>query len=158
LDVTRVNTDLDDAALQRVTQQQQEFLKAYLAFLTHLAHAPQEASSTPPLEEAFIVAEQYRSGAAHTALARAGVRAAAADPTTAALARQVQDLRARRQVARNHWLAAYGEAAGERDPARLAQLHHDVHAAEDALVAATTRLRAAWPAYEALVAPEPLAL
>jgi hypothetical protein len=159
LDVARVNADLDDTGLQGLAQQQRGFLTAYLTFLADGARALQGKLSTGlPLEEAFIVAEQYRSGVAHTALARAGIRAAAAAPTTAVLARQVQDLRTQRQAAHTAWLAAYGEAAGTRDPAHLAALHLAIRTTEDALAAATARLRAALPAYDALVAPEPLDL
>jgi CHAT domain-containing protein len=157
LAVSRVNVDLDDEGLRGLAQQQQAFLRAYLDFLSAQAHAPQSAPPVvPPLEEAFVVAEQYRGNAAHTALARAGVRAAATDPAVGALAREVQDLRYRRQAARAHWLAAYEQSVDQRDPAALAQLHEDVRAHEDTLAAATARLRAIMPAYEALVAPEPI--
>jgi hypothetical protein len=103
-----------------------------------------------------VVAEQYRSGAAQIALACAGVRAAIADPTMATLARQVQDLHYQRRAARIQWLAEYRQSADEWDPAGLARVHHDMRAYEDALGAAMLRLRAAWPAYDTLVAPEPL--
>jgi CHAT domain-containing protein/Tfp pilus assembly protein PilF len=159
LAVAQVNADLDDEGLRGLAQQQQPFLKGYLAFLATLARAPQgEPPAVSPMEEAFVVAEQYRSGSTQTALARAGVRAAIADPTMATLARQVQDLRYQRQAARTDWLAENGQAAGLRDPVRLAQLHRDVRASEEALEAATARLRAAMPAYDALVAPELLDL
>jgi len=159
LAVARVHADMDDEGLRGLRQSQQELLIAYLTFLATLARAPQgEPPAVSPLEEAFVVAEQYRSGAAHTALARAGARAAAADPATATLARQVQDLRNQRQAARSRWLAEAGPPAGRRDPAYLAQEYYNVRAAEDVLAEATTRLRAALPAYEALVAPEPLDL
>jgi CHAT domain-containing protein/Tfp pilus assembly protein PilF len=157
LAVSRVNADLDDEGQRGLAQQQQTFFKAYLSFLATQARVPQEASpASPPLGEAFVVAEQYRSNAAHNALARAGIRAAATDSAAATLARQVQDLRYQRQAARARWLAEYGQSTGERDSARLAQLHHDVRAYDDALAEATARLRAIMPAYEALIAPEPI--
>src|SRR5262249_52454516 len=79
-------------------------------------------------------------------------------PTTATLVRKVQDLRTQRQMARTHWLAAYKASADGLDPVHRVQFQRDVRAAEDALATATARLRAALPAYEALVTPEPLDL
>jgi CHAT domain-containing protein/Tfp pilus assembly protein PilF len=157
LAVARMNADLDDEGQRGLAQRSQGILKGYLAFLAAKASALRGVPpAVPPLEEAFVVAEQYRSGAAHTALARASVRTAGADPAVAALAREVQDLRYRRQAARARWRAPYQQSVGQQDPAHLAQLHHDMRAHEDALAAATVRLRAIMPAYDALVAPEPI--
>ena len=68
------------------------------------------ATSPPPATAvaAFVVAEQVRGGAVQLALARAGARAAATDPATATLARQVQELRQRQRAVWQQLNDTYG--------------------------------------------------
>jgi tetratricopeptide (TPR) repeat protein len=149
LTVARVNIDLDDEALRGLAREGHGTLRAYATLLARLARTPQaDVSTTSPAWDAFVVAEQRRRGAAQAALTRAGARAAAGDPVTAQLARQVQELRDQRQAARKALTAEYDDmSATAPDPARMKQLQQEESTIDRALVEATERLHTAFPTY-----------
>jgi tetratricopeptide (TPR) repeat protein len=159
LRVAQVNIDLHDEALRGLLRESQQALQANMAFLARLAR---QSQSTPkamsPAWEAFEVAEQLRGGAAHMALAQAGARAATGSPTTAQLARQGQDMRQQWRAVRTQLTAEYGKSAPQRNATRVAQLQQDERQLDDALAAATRRLRTVFPQYAALLMPEPIEL
>src|SRR5262249_2654710 len=111
-----------------------------------------------PARAAFVVAEQIRAGAAQAALAQAGARAAATDPATAQLARQVQTLREQRQAVRTRLTAEYGKLAAQRDAERLMHLQQEEPDTAPPPPAHGEPFRTAFPAYATRTTPEPLEL
>jgi CHAT domain-containing protein len=155
--VADANVDLDDEALRSMLRPAVVALNGYLVVLAAIAREPaRDPSAATPAADAFVVAEQARGQSAQRALARAGARAAAGDPATASLARQVQELRGRREAARKQLVAEYGRPAERRDAARLATMQQAGETLERDLTVATTRLRASFPRYAELASPEPI--
>jgi tetratricopeptide (TPR) repeat protein len=101
LAVSQANVDLEEEAARGVLRQQTEILQAYIDLLATMARKT-GGDPTPPSAAlaAFMVAEQAREGAVQMALARAGARAAATEPATATLSRQVEELRRRQACIR----------------------------------------------------------
>jgi CHAT domain-containing protein/Flp pilus assembly protein TadD len=144
--VGRVNADLDDDALRALQQSRDAGLREYVAALADIAREPDsEAQPGSAARDAFVAAEQLRGGATHSALVRASARAAAGDPATAVLAREVQDLR-------NRWRALARLPADERSSATQANARQ----VEVELTAAAGRLQREFPHYRELTAPEPI--
>ena len=157
LAVGRANIDLDEEAHRGLLKQISGGLRGYARLLASIARDPAVDPTGPPATpDAFMVTEQLRSGAAQAALARAGARAAAGDPATAQLARQVQDLRNRRQAVRRQLTEAYGRPAAQRDAGRLVSLEQTAQEVDRELAEASERLLKTFPRYAELSAPEPI--
>jgi CHAT domain-containing protein len=156
LSVGRTNVDLGDEGLQGLLRREKGALYAYVRMLATIARDPTQ-DPRPPIaaQEAFVLVEQTRGGAAQTALVRAGARAAAADGAIANLARAVQELRDRRQALSRQLAAEYGKPTA-RHAARLDALQRTVRQADQDLATAAERLFAVFPRYAALAAPEPI--
>jgi hypothetical protein len=158
LAVASANVDLEDEALRGVLRPAVAALPGYLAVLAAIARAPApDRAAAPPAADAFLVAEQARGQSAQRALARAGARAAASDAATASLARQVQELRDRREAARKQLVAEYGRPTDRRDATRMASLQQTAENLDRDLTAVATRLRTSFPRYAELASPEPVA-
>jgi len=157
LAVGRANIDLDEEAHRSFLRQESGGLHVYTALLATIARDPTlDPGGAPAALDAFVVAEQTRGGAAQAALARAGARAAAGDPATAQLARQVQELRDRRQTVRKQLTDEYGKPTAQRNATRLGALQQQVQETDGELAEASERLLKAFPRYGELAAPEPI--
>lgn len=157
LAIARLNLELDEEALRGLLKGGEFGLVYYVALLAVIARDPTlDPSAASPALDAFVVAEQARGGAAQAALARAGARAAAGDPATAELARQVQEMRAQRQALQKQAIEEYGKPAALRVPNRLEQLRERGRQLHVDLANAVERLNRAFPQYAELAAPEPI--
>jgi hypothetical protein len=105
-----------------------------------------------------MVAEQARGGAAQASLAKAAVRSAASDPTTAALARQVQDFDLKRSAIEKQLVAEYAKPAGQQNEDRLRNLQQLSHSRDDQLATATDQLYKNFPKYREITAPDPITI
>jgi CHAT domain-containing protein len=156
LSIGRGNADLDDNTLRNVLSQGQSGLRDYVRLLVAIARNPKLDPTSARAElDAFRVSEQLRGGSAQLALTRAGTRVAAGDPATAQLARQVQELRIRREKVRTELTLAYGKSAAPEGD-RLVSLQQAAQQLDRELVEASDRLFKAFPRYAELAAPEPI--
>jgi tetratricopeptide (TPR) repeat protein len=157
LAVSRADGDLSEEAYHGWLWQAMGSLRSYVALLATMASEPERESSPPATAlAAFVVAEQARGGAVELALARAGVRAAATNPATAMLARQVQDLRQHQRAVWQQLNDTYGSPGEQWDASRLVSLRQTLQQADGELAAATTRLQQAFPRYAELATPVPI--
>jgi CHAT domain-containing protein len=157
LAVSRANIDLDEEAHRSLLKQQSGGLYVYAGLLATIARDPSlDPSGSPAVLDAFFVVEQMRGGAAQAALARAGARAAAGDAATAQLARQVQELRDRRQAVRKQLTDEYGKPTAQRNAMRLGALQQQAQQVDRDLAEASDRLLKAFPKYAELTAPDPI--
>ena len=157
LAIARLNLELDEEALRGLLKEGQSSLVNYVALLAAIARDPTlDPSAASPALDAFVVAEQARSGAAQAALARAGARAAAGDPATAELARQVQEMRQQRQALQKQAIEEHSKPSALRVPNRLEQLRDRGRQLDADLANAGERLNRAFPQYAELAGPEPI--
>ena len=155
LSVRRSNADLGDEAIRGLLQDNDRALRDYATLLAAIARQPSLDPGAPPAElDAFVVAEQSRSGAAQSALARVAAVAAAHDSNTQALARRVQDLRDQRDAIAKQLDFAYADA--KPDPQLIANLQPQELTLDGELKSANQQLLAAFPQYLELIAPEPI--
>jgi tetratricopeptide (TPR) repeat protein len=153
----RASLDLDEDAHRGLLQAGHRGLRAHVALLAGIARDRDlDREATPAADDAFVAVEQLRAGSVQAALARAGARAASGDPASAALARESQELRDRRGTLRGLLALEYGRAGGADRDRRVEALRREARDVERRLEGANTRLLAAFPAYRALVAPDPL--
>jgi CHAT domain-containing protein len=149
--------DLGDDAQRALQREASGGLSPYVGMLAAIAREPAKYPGADSASaDAFVVVEQARAGAAHTALARAAARVAAGDATTATLAREVEDLRDRLQTTRRQVVAEHGRPPGQRDRAGLPVLQARAEEIQHDLKTALARLRAAFPRYGELAAPDPI--
>jgi CHAT domain-containing protein/Tfp pilus assembly protein PilF len=153
----RADVDLQDDAVRTVRRRTGRGLGRYAQLLAAITREPaRDPAAVNPEAQAFLVAEQARAGPAQAALNRAGARAAARDAATATLARQVQELRDHLGAARKRVIIEYGRPPAQRDSSRLATAQQDVARLESDLQQAAQQLRAAFPQYAELAAPDPI--
>jgi CHAT domain-containing protein len=154
LAVRRSNVDLGEEARRALFQGGRAGLQNYANLLAGIARSrTSDATRGSAIADAFMVVEQARSGAAEAALAKAGARVAATEPGSAELARQVEDLRYRRQAAQKRLTA---ELASTHDTSRLTALRQSAQQLDRDLAAAVDRLLKAFPEYAELAVPEPI--
>jgi CHAT domain-containing protein len=157
LAVSQANADLEEEAARGLLRQHAATLQAYIALLATLAREP--GGDPAPLSlalAAFVVAEQMRGGTVQLALARAGARAAAVDPATATLARQVEALRRQQQALGRQLSDAHRIPGMGGDARRPAAQQQALQQVDSALREATHRLYTAFPGYAELAAPTPI--
>ena len=155
--IGRLNADLDDNSLRRLSKSGAYTLREYARVLALILQTPgYEREGILARETAFEVAEEARSWIVQTALAKAFSRAGAVSPESSQLVRQVEDLRQRRQSLWNALDKAYGKLTAQRDPKVLEQLQHDLDITQSALAAAVTQLNKAFPRYAEIAAPAPI--
>ena len=157
LAATRANVDLDDEALRSLVKGGEGSLRNYLDLLAGIGREPGLDPNGPaPDRAAFLMAEQTRSGVVDWALAKAAARLTIADPQTATLLREAQDLRTRRQALRRELDQELVRHGPWRDTTRLASLRQTVQEMDRKLAEVTSRLRQALPRYAELAAPDPI--
>jgi CHAT domain-containing protein/Tfp pilus assembly protein PilF len=156
LSMGRVNENLDDDALNQVWKLGLRGLQDYGRLLAGMAQQPGVDRGGSAMLEGFFVAEQARIGAAQVALARAAARVASASSVAADLARQVQDLRSRRQLVNSQLTAEYGKLATERNNNLVERLRAESQKLEQDLTRAVSRLTSAFPKYGEITSPEPI--
>ena len=117
---------------------------------------PPEYNSARASAQAFIVAEQIRTGPSQLALARAAARSAPEDPETAALVNRVQQLRDRWQAMTRKLTEEYERAGTQRDPDRLSRLQQQEATLGRQFQEANEQLLGRFPAYADLIAPDPI--
>ena len=157
LAIGRINVGLDDEALRGLLKASHSSLHNYADLLATIAGDERPRTSPNPAElDAFVVGEQVRGGVAQAALARAGARSAARTQATAALARQVQELRNHRQVVRRQLSDEYKKTTAKLNTERLKALQEVVQRLDRDLSEAVARLNTAFPKYTELASPEPI--
>jgi CHAT domain-containing protein len=153
--VRRSNADLGDEAVRGLLQDDDRAFPAYATMLAAIARQPSLDPGSPPAElDAFVVAEQSRSGAAQSALARVAAVAAARDENTQALARRVQDLRDQRDAIAKQLDLAYADLKPNQQ--LIGNLQPQEQTLDGELKSANQQLLAAFPQYLELIAPEPI--
>lgn len=153
----RLHSELAEEAVRGLATLGLKWLPAYIETMAAIARVPAlDASSGSAARDAFIVAEQSRGGAAQIALAKSSARVASGDPATAEVARQVQDLRNRRQALGKQLTEEYGKPTAQRNAQRLEALQKETQRLERELAEAVNRLNKAFPKYAELASPEPI--
>jgi len=156
LALRRNTLDLDEEATGKVFRHGDADLRRYVALLSEIARRRSSGGARSSEADAFVVVEQARAGAAQAALARASARAASADPTSAGLAWELQDLRSRRQAMRRQLVLEHGKPDDRRDPTQVASLQATTERLTAKLESLTDRIGASLPGYAELVAPAPI--
>jgi len=130
-----------------------------LAFITAAA-----ASTADPQQRATLDAEIFRSiqlvnsDVADQAIARVGVRVAAADPMLANLVRQAQESQRTRDNMRINLAAEFAKPTDERDAARESQLQQNLTAATARTDELLARVQQTFPDYAKLTNAGPAEL
>ncbi len=159
LAVGRMNDDLDEASLRGLWRSGAQALREYAGVLAAISRTPKHEREGPSAREmGFTVAEQARSWIVQAALAKAVARTGASGAGASQLARQVQDLRQRRQSLWKTLDSAYGKPTDQREPGTLEQLQQDLDTTQTALDLAVVQLNQAFPRYAELAAPTPVSL
>ena len=157
LEIERSNQALDEKTLSSMAHNSRQFLVYYASLLARIAREPKLDPTLAPLDAeglAFVVAEQSRGTSVQTALAKASMRAAAGDPATADLARQVQDLgKQRADIAK---LLDVEYAKTGRDAERLGNLQKQSQSLDAQLAAASGLFYKACPRCREFTAPDPI--
>ena len=157
LAIGRVNADLGDEALRGLFHKGNLGLRLYAELLAAIARDPMNDRSPSPAKlDAFVVVEQARGGIAQAALVKAAARAVAGEAATIHLARQVQDLRNRRQALNKHLTSEYSKLTVRRKAERLKALQEEARQLDRDLTDSVNRLNRAFPKYAELAAPEPI--
>jgi CHAT domain-containing protein/Tfp pilus assembly protein PilF len=153
----RSDAGLNDDALINILKGANADLRDYAKFLAVIARTPlPEYSSARASAQAFIVAEQIRTGPSQLALARAAARSASDDPETAALVNRVQQLHDRWRALTKNLTKEYERVGVQRDPDRLARLQQQEAELGHQFQEANEELRRRFPAYADLIAPDPI--
>jgi tetratricopeptide (TPR) repeat protein len=159
LAVLRRDAELPDEALLPMLRDALPALHEYVGALATIARQPTlDREPRKAAHDAFVVAEQARTGIVQAALAKAGARTAAADPAVVDLARTVEDLRRRGEAVRRQITDAYGTPIREGSGARLRVLRGESEQVQRDLRRANEALRWAHPGYAELTAGEPAGL
>ncbi len=156
---TRSNADVDEDALRGLAMEGGRALLDYAGLLATIARDPKlDDKPGSAWRDAFVVLEQARSGLAQSALAKTSARVASGDPAVSTLARDVQDLRNRRQALTKRLDAEYGKPTAQRDQELFSNLQLQRQKLDNELKSAVNRLNRAFPKYAELASPEPITL
>lgn len=155
ISVSRADAGLSDDALINLLKNGNADLRNYVGLLASLRPFPQHDSAAASAQ-AFIVAEQIRTGLAQFALARAAARSAPSDPETAGLLNRAQQLRERWRAMTKNLTQEYGRADSQRDLDRLSRLQEQEAALARQFQQANKELRRRFPVYADLTAPNPI--
>jgi CHAT domain-containing protein len=157
LEIERSDQALDEKTLASLVHSGTQYLPAYALLLATIAREPKLDPTLPAPDAeslAFMVAEQARGTSVQTALAKAAVRTAVADPATADIARQVQDLgRQRADIAK---LLDVEYAKPKQNADRLGDLQKQSQSLDAQLAAASEQLYKACPRCREFGAPDPI--
>jgi CHAT domain-containing protein len=157
LEVERNNQALDEKTLATLVRNLTKFLPRYAYLLAAIARHPKLDPSLPMLEAeelAFVVAEQTRGTSVQTALAKAAVRAAASDPATGDIARQVQDLGNQLANVDRQLDAEYAKVQQNAD--RMGTLQKQSRSLNAQLAATSEDFYKACPRCREFTAPDPI--
>jgi tetratricopeptide (TPR) repeat protein len=153
----QIGTEIDDETVQGLQRVGRGGLLYYVSLLSSISRTPQmDERSGSAFREAFMVLEQTKIGLTQSALAKASVRAAASEPATAVLARNVQDLRNRRQALGERVDTEYSKPAGQYSSEAVQDLQQARQVLDNELSSALERLNKAFPKYAELSSPEPI--
>jgi CHAT domain-containing protein len=159
INVRRADAGLNDDALISILNEANAGLRNYVRLLADIARTPSPGdNSARASAQAFIVAEQIRTGPSQLALARAAARSAPQDPETAALVTSLQQLRDRWQAITRKLTEEYERAGAQPDPDRLSRLQQQEARLGRQFQEANEQLRGRFPAYADLIAPDPIDL
>ena len=157
ISVRRADAGLNDDALVNLLKNGNADLRDYANLLAVIARTPlPEYSSARASRQAFIVAEQIRTGLSQLALASAAARSASDDPQTAALVNRVQQLRDRWRAMTKKLTEEYERTGPGRDPDRLSRLQQQEARLGRQFQEANEELHRRFPAYADLIAPDPI--
>ena len=157
ISVRRADAGLNDDVLVNLLKNGNADLRDYANLLAVIARTPlPEYSSARASTQAFIVAEQIRTGLSQLALASAAARSASDDPQTAALVNRVQQLRDRWRAMTKKLTEEYERTGPGRDPDRLSRLQQHEARLGRQFQEANEELHSRFPAYADLIAPDPI--
>jgi CHAT domain-containing protein len=159
LALTRLNADVDEEAVRGLAMKGDRALLVYAGVLATITRdRKQDDKPGSAWRDAFVVLEQARSGLAQSALAKTSARGASSDPATSTLARDVQDLRNRREALTKRLDAEYGNTTAQRNQELVYNLQLQRQKLDNELKSAVNRLNQAFPKYAELASPEPITL
>ncbi len=157
ISVRRADAGLNDDALIDLLKHGNADLRDYARLLAVIARNPlPDFNSAKASTQAFIVAEQIRTGLPQLALARAAARSSPDDPETASLVNRVQLLRDRWRAITKKLTEEYGSSRAQLDPDRLSRLQQQEAELGRQFQEANEELRRRFPAYADLIAPDPI--
>jgi CHAT domain-containing protein/Tfp pilus assembly protein PilF len=153
----QIRTEIDDETVGGLQQVGRGGLLHYVSLLSSISRSPQlDEGSGSAFRDAFMVLEQTKIGLTHSALAKASVRAATGEVATAVLARNVQDLRNRRQALGKRLDTEYSKPAGQYSSEVVQDLQQARQTLDNELLSALEKLNGAFPKYAELSSPEPI--
>jgi CHAT domain-containing protein len=132
-------------------------VRAYIALQARVAREPSlDPAASDSQAKAFSVVELLREGDSQGALDKAGARAAADNPSTAMMARTLQDVEDQQSATRRTYDTEYAKPEGERSQTLLAELDRKMTELDQQEKTSKVELRKALPSYGELIAPHPI--
>ena len=157
---SRVNQDLDDVTFNRFHQQGIASLQDYALLLAQLfQHHPGSSEASAAARDGFLVAEQARGWLVQAAVAKAMARKHASQSSDVELAKQLDDLRRRRQQLWETLHVFYGESSPSTSHVqKINAVKTEVQTVQAALTEGLTKLERSFPKYAELAFPKPVDL
>ena len=157
---SRVNQDLDDVTFSRIHQQGIASLQDYALLLAQLSqHHPETLEAATAMREGFLVAEQARGWLVQAAVAKAMARKHAQQSGDVELAKQLDDLRRRRQKLWGALHTLYGKSSREASLAqKINAVKKEAQEVQLDLEEGLRKLEQNFPKYADLAFPQPLDL
>lgn len=154
-----LNPGLDDEALSRIWKKDLKGLQDYALLLSAIAGNPKpSAEQQSAVADGFTVTQQARGWLMQAAVAKALAQRAVGSPEDVKLAKQVEELRRKRQELWTRLNGLYGLSETQRDASDLATVKSHLQETQQALDRASAQLQLAAPRYAELAQPEALDL
>ena len=159
LSYSSANQGLDEASLGRVIGAQLNGLYDYELLLASIAqHEPGSSSQQSAAMDGFLVAEQARSWLVQAAVARAMARQTLTDTSELEAARQLDDLRRRRQHLWARLSEIYGQSTDKRAASDLSALQSELDHVQQEFISLGKTVETQSPRYAELALPKPVPL
>jgi CHAT domain-containing protein/Tfp pilus assembly protein PilF len=154
-----LNPGLDDEALSRIWKKDLKGLQDYALLLATLAGNPKTGpEQRAAVADGFTVTQQARGWLMQAAVAKALAQRAVGSPEDVRLAKQVEELRRKRQELWTRLNELYGLSEAQRSPQDLATVKQLLSDVQQELDRTGAQLQLAAPRYAELAQPEALDL
>jgi CHAT domain-containing protein/Tfp pilus assembly protein PilF len=152
-----LNPGLDDEALSRIWKKDLKGLQDYALLLATIAGNPKPSpEQQSAVADGFTVTQQARGWLMQAAMAKALAQRAVESPGDVRLAKQVEELRRKRQELWTRQNELYGLPEAQRSAKDLATVKQLLNDVQQELERASAQLRVAAPRYAELTQPEAL--
>ncbi len=152
-----LHAGLDEQALNRIWKTDMKGLQDYAELLATLARSSKdEGERLAAVTSGFTITQQARGWLMQAAVARALAQREVDTPSGLTLAKQVEDLRRRRQAIWTQLNALYALPESQRDASDLDRVKRALKQVQQLLELSNSRLRSTTPRYAEVSQPEAL--